>query len=227
MNQITILNTIFRNHCAVFICSSPHTENILRRYIIFCETPFHRLFFICGFRNSKNGEFSFSHFNDFKFLPVLIIIGGMRCLFKIDKIADLKTRQIFTFNRCFIFGMRQIRDFIANEIPRNIVQFIHRQCIFAPEIVEQVNLYASIHSYNRQIIGSTCERNGTLQNIIRPSICIPRSANLILISGEFQEFGQTPAFSGAIIHKFVIKTKYVVSSYDVRIFTLYDLRPFQ
>ena len=124
VDEVTILNTVFRDNRAFFRAFIRHPENILGAYIVFGETPAHHCFHVgcCG---PLDGEACPRRRNrdHFELMSIFVEVGGMVCLFELDEIADFKTEQVAGKHACSIGGgvIFHVFHCIADEVTRDVV----------------------------------------------------------------------------------------------------------
>ena len=93
MNEITILNTIFGDDGTLGVSAIAHTENVLRRHVIFCHPPldFLRLVNRVLVVAADDDDFATRrpglHFQNDELLAVHIIIRRECADFNMDEVA--------------------------------------------------------------------------------------------------------------------------------------------
>ena len=108
-----------------------------------------------------------------------------------------------------------------------IIQLVRRQIFLTTKEVVQINLKPPIHFNKTQIMLSTSNLNTAFFNTISLRVLVPIRTNLVYISRQFQKLLHALILFCTSEKELVIKTKYVVSDDNIRIFTLDQLLPGQ
>ena len=226
MNQIAVLDTVFRNDRTLFRSLVRHPENVLRRHIILREPPTHFLGHIWRLHaaNPKRSGLRV-HITDFELPAILIVVDAVRLFLEVHETAVLKSGQVFAI---YFRATSDVFDFlhaVPDEITSNIIQFVFNQLVIAAQVVIQIHLKAPGHVDELQIVLSARNEEGVLFQTLLAGAPIFLQAHLAAVSRKTKKPRDTIQLLCTKIHELVIKPKYIVSNHNVGVFTLYQVSP--
>ena len=190
MNEITILDTVFRDYGALGVGAVAHPEDVLGTHVIFGHPPLdflrlvNRVFVVAADDDDFVAGLFCDNIQDDELFAVHIIIRRERAHFNVDEVAHVETGEILTveFGDGAIFGMLGICDLlngVADVLRGDVVQFIRGQVEVAAEIRVHINLESATHQDIAQVVFATSNGDFRVFNIHEGGvIAVPGPAKL-------------------------------------------------
>ena len=167
MDQVAILNTVFRDHGTRGGGLFRHPENVLWGYVVFRHAPFQGL----GFRiqvvvvslhaDHVVGPAAFLDTpldrEDFELLTFQVVICSECGDLDVDEILLVHPRQVFAVQPRDVAvrwtsGQFDLFDVVPDERTRHIVQFVRRQVVIPAKVEQQIDLQSPRHFGVAQVV---------------------------------------------------------------------------
>ena len=166
VNEVTILDTVFRDNGALGIGAVAHPENVLRRHVVFRHPPLNLLRLVNGLLvvTGNQNDFIAAIFRDNvkndELLAVHVVVRRECADFNVDEVAYMKADQILAIKLGYgaVLRMLRIDDFfngVADVLRRDVVQLVRGQVEVAAEIRVHIDLETPTHQNEPQIVFST------------------------------------------------------------------------
>ena len=175
VNEIAILDTVFRDHRPFRIGSIAHSKNVLWTDVIFCHAPPKFLGLVNRIRMMSLDQNGFAavfcvNLQHCELLAVHVVVGGKRTHLDSHKIADIESGQVFAvelgaFTQGWMIYIREFLDVVTDVLRSHVIKFVRGQVIVSSEITVHIYLQTPAHRDIPQIVFATRNRNLRVFNV--------------------------------------------------------------